>query len=333
MDKITVIISKIYPDSHTFFVQNIGLDHFTIINKLKNQNDNGFEYINISDEELKLLLNYCVTNCVIEGVYHINNHYNRDQKEINKIKDNIRAKFLSKGLLEVNHCEFNIEYTGDGGDIINKRNYLSILQDDIDLCKQKKEQYINLNRQYDDLQKEYDNYKKRLKDIEVKYQDKEKEFNRLVERYRNGQKCLEEQRKKLPEDIKQLKDSIVLYDDTIIDKKHKITTLNKDIDKLTDEKNRIQKEINAQLDIAEYWKKANNISWVRISDKITDIIMSIKTSEENIDEVKAKFAHNIKMYFLNGKDKIPEFEKEYARRNGLTDKIIEDIIKTINTKL
>lgn len=191
MKKRTVIISKIN-DDYTAFVKNMGIEELSLFKKLE---DNGVELKdegNISDEEMLVLLRHCCIDGFIECVYSIENHFNRDQKQINIIKTNIENKQKSKGLTIVTHTDWKPSFGGDIRGLINKRNYLTILCENI---KRK-------NLEYDKLAEEFENFKKEI----------EAEKNRLEAELENYNK---EKRNKLDKEIKETERIIELNKDKI----------------------------------------------------------------------------------------------------------------------
>lgn len=231
MKRRTVLVSKIN-DDRTAFVKNFGIEELTLFKKLK---DNGVELKdegNISDEEILMLLRHCCIDGFIEGVYSIENHFNRDQKQINIIKSNIESKHEAKGLTIIAHTDWTPSFEYDPGPI-NKRNYLTILCENI---KRKNLEYDNLKEEIEKFKNETETEKKRLeleletynkdkkerldkelattertielnKDkirkqnwfldqhplLEKDYNELKEKFDKLVERYKNGEKICETQ--------------------------------------------------------------------------------------------------------------------------------------------
>lgn len=85
--KWTIIAEYIDNNNKTAYIQNWGWDENQLIKEFKKTNTNGFEK-DISENELKILLQTVITNYNIIGVYEISNHYNTDMKTINEIKSN-----------------------------------------------------------------------------------------------------------------------------------------------------------------------------------------------------------------------------------------------------
>ena len=141
MKKRTIIISHIDVNNNTAFVKNMGINEISLFNRLK---DNGIELNdeNLSDNEIRMLLNYLCTDGIIEGIFSIKNNFNRDQAEINIIKHNIEERLKSKGFSIISHCswtpsfsDYDTYYTA-----INNRNYLTLLTENIS----EKEKYLKI---------------------------------------------------------------------------------------------------------------------------------------------------------------------------------------------
>lgn len=180
--KRTVIISKIN-DDHTGFVKNIGLDELSLFKKLK---DNGVELKNeenISDGEMLMLLRHCCIDGFVEGVFNIENHYNRDQKQINILKEPYEDKLAHKGIEIVTHCDWQPSFSDDPSPI-NTRNYLTILCENIE---RKKKEYDSLCEDFDLDKNDFNDKRKRLeKELnEYKFEcEKEKrEIDKELENY------------------------------------------------------------------------------------------------------------------------------------------------------
>ena len=190
MKRRTVLISKIN-DDHTGFVKNVGIDELSLFKKLK---DNGVELKdegNISDGEICMLLRHCCVDGFVEGVFSIENHFNRDQKQINILKDNVELDLKSKGLTIVTHCEWQPSFNYDY-DVINKRNYLTIL------CE-------NINRkqnEYDDLEYKYNKFDKEFEDYKIEVELEKQKINKSLETYES------ERKEKIESEIKSLEEII-----------------------------------------------------------------------------------------------------------------------------
>lgn len=322
MKKRTVIISKIN-DDHTGYVLNMGIDELSFFKKL---HDNGLELkgeSDLSDEEILMLLRHCCIDGFIEAVYSIENHYNRDQKAINTIKDNIEKKLEAKGIQIINHCEWTPSFNSDGG-VINKRNYLTILTQNIS----KKELTLsNIENELEELTKQKQELTEKIKsqnwyltnskNYEILYNIKKEEFDKLVERYNNGLKICEEQennaKEKWPQELKDLEIQINEKNETIYEKNKNIEKLNIQIKELENKENNIQKSI-------ENLNKNGSVILEKIIKKIFDKGILPK------NELEAKFLNTYKMYIMNDW-KFPEFEINFFKSQGLTDVDIQDLIK------
>lgn len=312
MKKRTVISSHIDWNKHTAYVKNQGIEELKLFKQLK---DNGIELKDdeMSDEEICMLLNHLCIDGIIESVFSIENHFNRDQSTINKAKNNIEEKLKAKGLEIVTHYVWEPSFS-NGGDTVNLRNYLTILNENInkkelklnnleDECL-KQEEIINNNSE---KIKKQNWYIEQSKNYESEYNKQKKLFDELVERYKNGEKYIKELELKLPDEFKEL-----------LKTKENI---NKEINELRFSIKEYNSEINKQKEIIT--KYNNNIC--EINKKINDIISSLIINNLPIETAKEKFKMTVRMYLLNGRN-IPEFEKEYARTIGLDENTIKEII-------
>lgn len=254
--KWTVMFLSINQTEKTFFIQNVGYteDDFIRLFKLTQEQVeifnrtyfNGFEK-DISDNEFKALLQYCVTNMDVIGVYRINNFYNRDQKVINDMKDNVRAFWIGKGYREVIHCESPIIDT-HGGTVFNKRDYLYLIEERIreeedelnhleykineteneykDRITQLEKKYelkeTNLNKEFEILERTIELNKDKIRKqnwfldqhplLEKNYNELKEKFDKLVERYKNGEKICEAQlieaQEKWPQELKNIETKV-----------------------------------------------------------------------------------------------------------------------------
>ena len=188
MDKRTVIISKINND-HTAYVKNYSIDETFF----ENLHDNGLELKDketLSNGELLMLMRALCTDGFVETVISIENHYNRDQKQINIYKSNIEQKLKAKGCTIINHCDWKPSFESDTP-IINKRNYLTILSENIN----KKENELSKKAaELDKLCNEIEQYRNNL-ERELKEQENEnkeylknqkKRIGLEIEQYRNN---------------------------------------------------------------------------------------------------------------------------------------------------
>lgn len=254
--KWTVMFLSINQTEKTFFIQNVGYteDDFIKLFKLTQEQVeifnrtyfNGFEK-DISDNEFKALLQYCVTNMDVIGVYRINNFYNRDQKVINDMKDNVRTFWIGKGYREVIHCESPIIDT-HGGTVFNKRDYLYLIEERIreeedelkyleaqineteneykDKISQLEKKYelkeTNLNKEFETIERTIELNKDKIRKqnwfldqhplLEKDYNELKEKFDKLVERYKNGEKICETQlieaQKNWPQELKNIETEI-----------------------------------------------------------------------------------------------------------------------------
>ena len=212
MDKRTVIISKIN-DDHTAYVMNYGIDETLF----KNLSDNGLELKDkesLSNGELLMLMRSLCLDGFVETVISIENHYNRDQKQLNIYKSNIEQKLKAKGCTIINHCDWKPSFESDTP-IINKRNYLTILNENIN---KKENELSKKETELDKLYNEIEQYRNNLEELKEQ-EEKNKEYLKTekdkisleIEQYRNNlERELKEQEEKNKEYLKTEKDKISL---------------------------------------------------------------------------------------------------------------------------
>ena len=217
MDKRTVIISKINND-HTAYVMNYGIDEALFKDLL----DNGLELKDkesLSNGELLMLMRALCTDGFVETVISIENHYNRDQKQINIYKSNIEQKLKAKGCTIINHCDWKPSFEIDTP-IINKRNYLTILNENIN---KKENELSKKTTELDELRNEIEQYRNNL-ERELKEQEKENEeylkiqkgkISLKIEQYRNNlERELKEQENEKQRNIEKIKNQNLYIHET-----------------------------------------------------------------------------------------------------------------------
>ena len=340
MDKRTVIVSKINND-HTAYVMNYGIDEALF----KDLPDNGLELKDkesLSNGELLMLMRALCKDGFVETVISIENHYNRDQKQINIYKSNIEQKLKAKGCTIINHCDWKPSFEIDTT-IINKRNYLTILNENInkkenelskkateldELCNKIEQYRNNLERELKEQEEEKQRNIEKIKNQNLyihettsKYEKLKIDFNKLIERYKNGTKICEtlfqEAKEKWPDDLKKLEENInnhkselLLLDERYNEKLNVITKLDNEIKDKEREINEINKTI---INLKE--------NGYNIIEKIFNQRNIKKDLEEELTE---KLKRTYKMYILNGRS-IPDFEIEYFKNAGLSDEDIQEI--------
>lgn len=256
--KWTIIVEHIDNDNMTAYVQNWGWDENQLIREFKKANTNGFEK-DISENELKTLLQTVIVNYNIIGVYEISNTYNTDMKTINKIKTN-REEFLrGKGYTIVNHCEAKIEYSKDCDQIYTTRGLLKLYSDQ---CKALQTKITTLEEDCEEIDDIHNIKTKQLAELNTRYINAENDLNKLIERYRNGVKEL----KKIESEIELAKENLPGEVKELMDKKESllltVNLLEPNVDKLTkeeaDKKDKINQMVNKLSSIEdEYYKRQN----------------------------------------------------------------------------
>lgn len=279
MKKRTVISSHIDRDKYTAYVKNQGIEEISLFKYAK---DNGFELKDdeISNEELCIMLSQCCEDGIIERVISLPNHYNRDQKTINPAKACIENKLREQGFKIITHCDWSPKFS-DGRDIINKRNYLTVLCENID---KKEKEYDNLTEELEEyrnnaemekcrIDKELEKYNddkrnkidKELEEtketiiqnrekikkqnwyisnhpfLENEYNDLKEKFDILTERYRNGKQICEQQ---LLDAKQNWPNDLIELENTINSKKNYIEGLNSQETELENRIKELKDEIN-----------------------------------------------------------------------------------------
>ena len=338
MDKRTVIISKINND-HTAYVMNYGIDETLF----KNLSDNGLELKDkesLSNGELLMLMRALCTDGFVETVISIENHYNRDQKQINIYKSNIEQKLKAKGCTIINHCDWKPSFESDTP-IINKRNYLTILNENIN---KKENELSKKETELDKLCNEIEQYRNNL-ERELKEQEEEnkeylknqkKQIDLEIEQYRNNlEKELKDQEEEKQRNTEKIKNQNWYIQETT----PKYEKLKIDFNKLTERyKNGTKICENLFQEAKEKWpdeiKKLeetinNHKSELLLLDErynkklnvITNFDNEIKDKEREINEIN-KTIINLKE---NGYNII---EKIFNQRN-----IKKDLEKELTEKL
>ena len=336
MRKWTILISVLNTKDHTTFVYNKGIDENTIIKMFKS---NGFEKV-ISANEIKLMLSSSITNGIIEGVYDMTNSYNRDQKEINKIKENIEKRLEAKGYEIINHCDYAPNFDSSIIDRISEsRNYLNNLAIQIENHKKDLEK---IEDRISNADKECEYYERNLlerkntynkfKDYTEQVEEKKKELDKLIERYRNGEKYIMKMENELPEEIKQLKEekkNLTISVDSI---RNDVNCGIKELERLTEiisENNRkISRLKNTEEKIIEEIRNIQADEVARIMKKITDKYKELAPKEILLEKLKT----TIKMYLLNNRQ-MPEYELEYFINLGISKNEIEELLNIIHKNI
>lgn len=332
MRKWTILISVLNTKDHTAFVYNKGIDENTIIKMFKS---NGFEKI-ISANEIKLMLSSSITNGIVEGVYDMTNSYNRDQKEINKIKENIEKRLEAKGYEIINHCDYTPNFDGDVIDRISEsRNYLNNLTIQIENHKKDLEKIENRIFVAD---KECEIYERNLlerkntynkfKDYTEQVEEKKKELDKLIERYRNGEKYIMKMENELPEEIKQLKEEKKNLTISIDSIRNDVNCGYRELERLTELISEYNRKIlihkNTEEKIIKEIRDIRVDEVAKIMRKITDKYKELAPKEILLEKLNT----TIKMYLLNNRQ-VPEYELEYFIELGISKNEIEELLNMI----
>lgn len=284
--KWTIIVEHIDNDNMTAYVQNWGWDENQLIREFKKANTNGFEK-DISENELKVLLQTVIVNFNIIGVYEISNSHNTDMKNsINPIKTNREEYLKSKGYTIVNHCEAKIEYSKDCGQIYTTRGLLKLYSDQ---CKELQTKITTLEEDCEEIDDVRNMKEKQLTELNLKYSDAEYDLNKLIERYRNGVKEL----KKIESEIEIAKENLPDEVKELMDKKESllliVNSLESNVDKLTKEetvkKDKINQIVNKLSSIEdEFYKRQNEYN--ELKSKYNDLKNAYDELIETVSSVE-----------------------------------------------
>lgn len=348
--KWTVMFLSLNQNEKTFYIQNVGYteeDFIKLFKLTKEQVEifnktyfNGFEK-DISDNELKALLQYSVKNMDVLGVYRINNFYNRDQKVINDMKDNVRYFWSAKGYIEVPHCEEPIVDT-HGGEVFNKRDYLFLLEERI---RESEEHLRELEKKYElkekNLNKELENNRisleKTIEENKIKikqqnwYIDQTKEaendyikakvkLDKEIERYKKGKEYNDNMIKSLPTEIQNLLNKKTSVQNDIDELNKYLTSLYNNRRLLENEKTKLEDELKTEQ------IKYNKFKTSKYNDLMRNIETLINSKKLSKPDAISKFETVCKMYILNERE-LPQFEKDYAKTSGLSEQEIAEILQ------
>ena len=219
--KWTIIVEYIDNNNKTAYIQNWGWDENQLIKEFKKTNTNGFEK-DISENELKVLLQTVITNYNIIGVFEISNHYNTDMKTINKIKSNRKLLLENKGFKIVNHCNVEIEYSDNCEQIYTTRGLLKLYSDQ---CKELKSKITRQKEEYDSEEEYFNELKEKINKVKEEYNEQKNEFESLCTRYRNGKKEL----KKIQADIENIKENLPDEIKKLIKEKENLLLVNNEL--------------------------------------------------------------------------------------------------------
>ena len=283
--KWTIIAEYIDNNNKTAYIQNWGWDENQLIKEFKKTNTNGFEK-DISESELKILLQTVITNYNIIGVYEISNHYNTDMKTINEIKSNRELLLENKGFKIVNHCNVKIEYSDNCEQIYTTRGLLKLYSDQ---CKELESKITRQEEEYDSKEEYFNELKEKINKVEEEYNEQKNEFESLCTRYRNGKKEL----KKIQADIENIKENLPDEIKKLIKEKENLllvnNELNDEIFSLKEKKDELRNKIsqmnlslnNMENDYFEETKKYNDLKnkYNELKDTYNELIETVSSIE------------------------------------------------------
>ena len=283
--KWTIIAEYIDNNNKTAYIQNWGWDENQLIKEFKKTNTNGFEK-DISENELKILLQTVITNYNIIGVYEISNHYNTDMKTINEIKSNRELLLENKGFKIVNHCNVKIEYSDNCEQIYTTRGLLKLYSDQ---CKELESKITRQEEEYDSEEEYFNELKEKINKVEEEYNEQKNEFESLCTRYRNGKKELkkiqadiENIKENLPGEIKKLikeKENLLLVNNEL---KDEFFSLKEEDDKLRNKISQMKLSLNnMENDYFEETKKYNDLKnkYNELKDTYNELIETVSSIE------------------------------------------------------
>lgn len=273
MKKTTVIFSVLVDDDK-YYIQNIGFP--TLYDFLKRQGITRELPEGIDNNEILLILDRAAKpDVIIEYVGDINNNYNRDQQQINKIKENIkndrnylRTRTEIQHVFNENDIIIDVEKYNS---CVDKRTYIDTLDETV----KRIENEINelKNEQQDlksDLEQELSDYKSKVNE---KKQKIENEYQDLLDTIRQSdiiKKENEDALNKLIEEKNKYQKDV----DVLIQRYYKGTEIN----------NELQKQI-----IENRISKSKLIDEIKnLSDEYDDKNKFLAEYESKIDELKLK---------------------------------------------
>lgn len=163
--------------------------------------------------EVNMALKGAAENCVVEGVYLIENRNNSDMTEINKIKRTLELRLESKGYKIVNHAPQAVKFDEQAiNDWIESHNLYDIKAHQIKEVERIKNE---LEKQRDELEKEVaslvrqkeafanlsNDFSELNEDYQKKYQEVSSKYSRLKEEKENEYSDLEKRNKKLIDEV------------------------------------------------------------------------------------------------------------------------------------
>lgn len=256
--KWTIVISHIDSEKMEAWVQNVGMTESMLRREFKISNSNGFEK-EMSCNEMKTMLNYVTTNCIIEAVLEIENHYNTDQKTINEVKRNIEKRLKGKGYTIIEHCFSSGEINVEPINTYETRAYLKLLND---RCEERKHMLAEFNDEIKVRKNEIENTKNEIATLKNDKAILQEEFDILCNRYNEGKKYL----KDVDKEVEKYKSNIGLLDDETAAAYVKINKQKKEIT-INDEK------------IKEQLKKLSSIE-----DELAQVAEEVKYKRNELNE-------------------------------------------------
>lgn len=179
--KITVIGVHKDENTKTAFVWNKGIDNTYILNKTSKT----YDIFKVSDFDLNIIFSEVFDDEIV-GCGNVNNLYNRDQKMINIMKNQTENTLILEGYTIVPHSgEYEPSVNADKlTKILNDRDYLTVLQENIVTSEKKLEHLKNEEKQKSVLIDELDTYYiNRKQDIDKKIEEYYSEISKKLDKY------------------------------------------------------------------------------------------------------------------------------------------------------
>lgn len=338
MKKTTVIFSVLV-DEDKYYIQNIGFP--TLYTFLKKQGITREIPEGIDNNEILLILDKAAKpGVMIEYVGDITNNYNRDQQQINKIKENIKNdRNYLRTRTEIQHIFNKNDIIIDAekyNHCLDTHTYLDTLYENIEDAEKElselKNKYIKLKS---DLKQEWNDYKRQ---IDVKKQEVENEYQELLsdleQEYADYKRQIDAKKQEVENEFKDLLNDIRQGDN------HKKEIEDK-INKLIEEKNKYQKEVDVLLQ--RYYKGTETIKDLDIQIREKRICNSnlteeIQSLEEDVNDKKKFLAdYESKVNELKSLDTIlnerVKSNKDIVKEHVLNISEMENVINKYNNEV
>lgn len=317
MKKTTVIFSVLV-DEDKYYIQNIGFP--TLYDFLKRQGITRKLPEGIDNNEILLILDRAAKpGVIIEYVGDINNNYNRDQQQINKIKENIKNdRNYLRTRTEIQHVFTENDIILDAekyNSCVDKRTYIDTLDETVERIEKEINELKNEHQELkSDLEQELSDYKSKVNE---KKQKIENEYQELLENIRQSDTIKKENEDALNKLIEE-KSKYQKEVDVLIQRYYKGTEINNELQKQIRE-NRIS--------------KSNLIDEIQnLSDEYNDKKNSITEYESKIDELKIK-EKSLNEKIKDEKDFIEKYSSKIPEMKNIINEYSNVVKKQVNMEL